>query len=143
MFKVLSRVDEIELKKYPISSQTLAIGDLLDRGVGATTWTVCTASSVFFTRKVIAYEAVTTSATEFLGYEVKGDEDVEATADSTASADDNGDRMLLTDKDSVNNSGTDSDKETACFIQDRLGKDSSHIIGRILVGNGVNPDATT
>jgi len=139
---VISRVDEIELKKYPISSQTVLVGDLFERTAGATTWTACTATSTYFTRKVIAYEAASTSATEFLGYEVRGDEAVEAEVTNAAAAADNGDRMVLTDKNTVNNTGTDSAKEYACFIQDKIGKDSTHVIGRILVGNGVDPDAT-
>jgi len=141
--KVISRVDELELKKYPISSQTVLVGDLFEKAVGATTWTAATATSTHFTRKVIAYEAATTAATEFLGYEVRGDEDVEAEVTNAASANHNGDRMVLTDKNTVNNTGTDSALEYACFIQDRIGSDSTHVIGRVIVGNGVDPDATT
>ena len=141
-FKVISRVDEIELKKYPISSQTVLVGDLFEKVAGATTWTACTATSAFFNRKVIAYEAASTSATEFLGYEVRGDEDVEAEVTNTATAADNGDLMILTDKNTVNNTHTTSPTEYVCFMQTKIGGDTTHIIGRILVGNGVDPDAT-
>ena len=139
---VISRVDELELKKYPISSQTVAVGDLFERLAGATTWTACTSTSNFFSRKVIAYEAANSSATEFLGYEVRGDEAIEAEVANAAAAADNGDRMVLTDKNTVNNTGTDSAAQVACFIQDKIGKDSTHVIGRVIVGNGVDPDAT-
>lgn len=142
-FKVLSRVDEIELKMYPISSQTVLVGDLFEKVAGATTWTAATATSTHFSRKVIAYEAATTSDSEFLGYEVRGDEDIEAEVTNTASADDIGDLMVLTDKNTVNNTGTTSTTEYACFMQDRLGSDTTHIIGRVMVGSGVNPDAAT
>ena len=141
-FKVLSTINEVELKKYPISSQTVLVGDLLEQLVGAVNWTVCTSSSNFFSRKVIAYEAATSSGTEFLGYEVKGDEDVEGQSGATASADHNGDRMLLTDKNTVNNTGTDNTSQNVCFIQDRAGSTTTSIIGKVLVGNGVDPDAT-
>lgn len=134
---------EIELKKYPISSQTVVVGDLFERTAGATTWSACTATSTYFTRKVIAYEAASTSATEFLGYEVRGDELIEVESAATASALHNGDRMILTDKNTVNNSGTDVTTEYACFIQDGVGNGTTAIVGRILVGNGVDPDATT
>ena len=112
---VISRVDELELKKYPISSQTVAVGDLFERLAGATTWTACTDTSNFFSRKVIAYEAANSSATEFLGYEVRGDEAVEAEVANAAAAADNGDRMVLTDKNTVNNTGTDRKKKICLF----------------------------
>ena len=143
MFKVISEVNELELKKYPISSQTVLVGDLFVRTAGATTWAAATATSRFFDRKVIAYEAASTTATEFLGYEVRGYEDVEAEVANTANADHNGDLMILTDKNTVNNTGTTSTTEYACFMQTKTGKDTTHIIGKILVGNGVDPDATT
>jgi len=143
-FKILkSSLEGVELKNVTISSQTVLVGDLLDLAVGATTWTTATSSSVYFTRKCIAYEAADTSATEVLVHELTGLERVEVESANTADASDNGDRMLLTDKNTVNNSGSDTNKETACFIQDGPGSKTKSIIGRVLVGNGVNPDATT
>jgi hypothetical protein len=142
-FKVLSTIGEIELRKYPISSQTVLVGDLFELVAGATGWTASTATSTGFSRKVIAYEAASTSATEFLGYEVLGNEVVEAQCADTAAAADNGDLMVLTDKNTVNNTHTTSTTEYACFMQTKPGSSTTSIIGKILVGNGVNPDATT
>jgi hypothetical protein len=143
-FKILSTpMETIELKKYPISSQTVLVGDLFELVAGATTWTATTATSNHFTRKVIAYEAASTSATEFLGYEVLGNETVEAQCANTAAAADNGDLMVLSDKNTVNNTHSTSTTEYACFMQDRPGSTTTSIIGKVLVGNGVNPDATT
>jgi len=143
-FKILkSSLEGVELKKVTISSQTVLVGDLLDLDVGATAWTVAAASSVHFTRKCIAYEGVSTSATEVLVHELTGLERVEVQSANTADASDNGDRMLLTDKNTVNNSGTDVSLETACFIQDGVGSTTTSIVGRVLVGSGVDPDSHT
>lgn len=142
-FKVISTIDEIELKKYPISAQTVLLGDLFELVAGATGWTACTATSAYFNRKVIAYEAASSSASEFLGYEVRGWETVEAECTNTAAATDNGDLMVLTDKNTVNNTHTTGITEYACFMQDKVGSTTTSIIGHVLVGNGVNPDATT
>ncbi len=143
-FKVISTpTGTVELKKYPISSQTVLVGDLFELVGGATGWTACTATSAYFNRKVIAYEAASTSATEFLGYEVVGDETVEGQCTNTANSTHNGDLMVLTDKNTINNTGTTSSTEYACFIQEKPGSTTTSLIGRILVGNSVNPDATT
>lgn len=141
-FKVLKTIGEIELKKFPISSQTVLVGDLFELVTGATTWTACTATSKHFYRKAIAYEAASTSATEFLGYEVTGLETVEVQCANTASANDNGDLMILTDKNTVNNTHSNVTTEEPVFIQDKIGSTTTSIIGRIIVGNGVDPDLT-
>ncbi len=144
-FEIISHHTSGSNRKLPISTQTLSVGDLLDLDVDSTTWTAAAASSVYFTRKAIALEAVTTSATFVLARELTGTERVAVESASTADASDNGDRMLLTDKNTVNNTGSDSNLETVCFIQDGiLTKDATtKIVGRVLVGNGVNPDAST
>ena len=142
-FKVVSTIGEIELKKYPIDAQTVLVGDLLERVAGATTWTATTATTPHFSRKVIAYEAASTAATEFLGYEVKGYEDVEVQCTNTAATTDDGDLMVLTDKNTVNNTHTTSTTEYACFMQTGVGSTTTSIVGKIMVGSGVNPDATT
>lgn len=127
----------------PISSQTVLIGDLLELTAGATTWTVCTSSSNFFTRKAIAVSSATTADTEVDVVELDGSEDVSADSANTASAADNGDRMALTDKNTVNNSGTDVTGQAVAFLQRGIlsNPDTTTIWGNVLVGNGVDPDA--
>lgn len=143
-FKVLSTpMETIELKKYPISSQTVLVGDLFELVAGATGWTACTATSGHYTRKVIAYEDASTAATEFLGYEVRGFEEVEGQCTNTANSAHNGDLMVLTDKNTINNTGTTGTTEYQVFQQTRPGSTTTSLIGRIIVGNGVDPDATT
>lgn len=139
MFEVKKNITEAELKKVPISSLTVAIGDLLELVGGATTWTLVASTSKFFTRKAVAYEAATTAATELLVYELDGTETVEAEAANTANTAHNGDTMAATDEDTVNNSGTTVGTQVCVFIQSGIGKDTSHIVGRVLVGNSVDP----
>ena len=142
-FKVLSTpTDTVELRRYPISSQTVLVGDLFEQTAGTATWAACTSSSTHFTRKVIAYEAATSAATSFLGYEVRGNEIIEGQCTETASANDNGDLMVLTDKNTINNTHTTSTTEKPVFIQEKVGSTTTSLIGRILVGNGVDPDVT-
>lgn len=142
-FRVLTDSDDRNIQKLPISSLTITLGELIELVSGATTWTECTSTSNHFTRKAIALEAATTSDTTVLAYELTGNERVEATVTNTASASHNGDSMVLTNSNTVNNTGTNATTEYICFIQEKVGKDTSTIVGRVVVGNGVDPDATT
>ena len=128
----------------PISSQTVLVGDLLDLAVGSANWTVCTSSSVSYTRKAIAMATATSSDTEVLAVELDGSEDVQVQGANAGAAADNGDRQALTDKNTVNNSGTDVTTTTVGFIQrgvvgaNTAGQTSEYQIwGNVLVGNGV------
>ena len=141
-FKVLKTIGEIELKMLPISSQTLAVGDLIEKIVAATTWAACTATTNHFTRKAICYGAATTADTFVLAYELTGEEEVEVQSNATANATHNGDMMILTDKNTVANTGTSDTTQEIVFMQDRPGSTTTSLIGRVLVGNGVDPDVT-
>jgi len=143
-FKVLTTPSvTVELRKYPISAQTVLVGDLFELVAGATTWTAATATSTHFSRKVIAYETADSDDTFFLGYEVMGNERIEGQCTNTAASTDNGDLMVLTDKNTINNTHTTSTTEYATFMQEGPGSTTTSIIGKIMVGSGVNPDATT
>lgn len=125
--------------KLPISSQTVLVGDLLQLPVGATDWTVCTSASVSYTRKAVAIEAATSSATEVLAIELDGNEDVQVQSANSSAAADNGDRQAATDKNTVNNSGTDVTTTTVVFLQRGVvgAATDNQIWGNVLVGNGV------
>lgn len=127
----------------PISSQTLAVGDLIERTAGATTWAATTSSSDFFTRKAICLEAATSSDTEVLAVELDGTESVKVESANNSNTAHNGDRMALTDANTVNNSGSDVTGQAVGFIQDGVSGSAAEkrIIGKVLVGNGVDPDA--
>ena len=141
-FKVIKDKGNAELTNLPVSSQSINVGDLLELANGATTWTVATSSSVYYTKKAIAAQAVTTAATSVLARELTGFEWVAATSTNTASASHNGDTMVLTDKTAVNNTGTTSTAKEVVFIQRGLGSTTTEIIGHVLVGNGLIGSAT-
>jgi hypothetical protein len=139
-FRVVKSVEEAQLKKLTITSLTLAVGELIEQVAGATTWTACTSSSTHYTRKAICMEA-TTSGSSVLAYILTGHEEVIATV-GTASAADNGDAMVLTNSTTVNNTGTNSTAKEACFLQTGIGAITTEIVGRVLVGDGLNSAAT-
>jgi len=123
----------------PISSQTVLVGDLLQLPVGDANWTVCTSASVSYTRKAIAVASATSSDTEVLAIELDGSEDVQVQSANSSDATHNGDRMALTDKNTVNNSGSDVTTTTVGFVQrGTVGATTDNQIwGNVLVGNGV------
>ena len=138
-FFILRDASDKGAHEIPISSQTVLVGDLLDLAVGSTTWTVCTSSSVSYTRKAIAIATATSSDSVVLAIELDGNEDVQVQSVNDSAAADNGDRMALTDKNTVNNSGTDVTTTTVCFLQrGTVGATTDdQIWGNVLVGNGV------
>jgi len=129
--------------ELPVSSLTLAIGDMLELDIGAANWTVADASTEHWQLKAVCSESTTTADTVVKARLVSPGQLWEAESVSDSSASDNGDRMLLTDQNTVNNTGTDNTSEEACFVQ--LGTigavGDSRIFGLIVPGTGVNPDA--
>lgn len=130
------------MKLVPVSSLTASVGDLLELIAGSATWAKVTSSSNFFTRKAIVQTAIT-SASFAEVIELDGNEIVEAQSANASAAADNGDRMAFTDENTVNNSGTDVTGQAVGFVQDGVAGAAAdnRIIGRVLVGNGVDPDA--
>jgi hypothetical protein len=126
-----------------ISSLTLATGDLLEWAVGTATATEADANTEHWQKKFVCMEPATSSDTEVLAMQVLPGMLFEVESANDSDSADNGDRMLLTDKNTVNNTGTDSTAEEACFIQfGVLGAASDRrIYGEIVYGSGVNPDA--
>lgn len=129
--------------KVPISSISGSKGDLLELTAGATTWAKVTSSSNHFTRKAIAQESYATTDTEVLVRELDGGETVEVESANNSSANHNGDRMAATDENTVNNSGTDVTGQAAVFVQRSVvgAAADKRIVGNVLVGSGVDPDA--
>lgn len=142
-FSVIADYDESCVKELPVSSLTAAIGDLLELTAGSTTWAACTSSSNFFTRKAVSMQP-TTSASVILAYELDGTEKVQAESANNSDSAHNGDRMLLTDSNTVNNAGSDNTSQNVCFVQEGtvgINTDKT-LVGRVIVGLGVDPDAT-
>lgn len=128
----------------PISSLTLAAGDLLELDAGATTWTEATAATEHWQLKAVCMEPATSNDTEVLAMLVTDGQLWEVESANNSDSDHNGDRQLLTDKNTVNNTGSDNTSEEACFIQlGTLGAAADkRIKGLIIPGTGVNPDAS-
>ena len=138
-FRILRDNTDKGAHAIPISSQTVLVGDLLQLPVGATDWTVCTSASVSYTRKALAIASAVSGDTEVLAIELDGNEDIQVQSAGASLAADNGDRQALTDKNTVNNSGTDVTTTTVGFIQRGLvgATGDNQIWGNVLVGNGV------
>jgi hypothetical protein len=143
-FEVIKDLRDAELVELPVSSFTGTKGDLVERLAAGTGWTACTATSPHFTPKAILMETIT-SASSVLAYLLTGFETVRAESANNANASHNGDLMVLTDTNTVNNTGTTSSTEYAAFVQEGYSGATTdkRLIGRVLVGNGVDPDATT
>jgi hypothetical protein len=140
-FRIVRNIIEAEGEDLPVSSQTLSPGDLIERTNGSTTWAATTSSTNFFTEKAIVDQTVTSSATTVHAFRLNGFEKVAVEVTNTANAAHNGDFMVLTDKNTVNNTGTTSSAQTAVFVQEGV-LGTGEIVGRVIVGNGVDPDAT-
>lgn len=123
----------------PVSSQTLNPGDLIDLAVDSETWTAVTSSSVSYTRKALVIGACTTADSEVLAIELDGSEDMQVQSANSSDAASNGQRQAATDKNTVNNSGTDVTTTSVVFLQRGVlgSATDNQIWGNVLVGNGV------
>ena len=117
---------------------------MIELDVGATTWTVGDASTQHWQKKAVCLEAATSSDTIVNAIDVLPGQLWLMDVAATAAAAHNGDRMVLTDQNTVNNTGTDSTAQTAVVIQryPETFTDTTSIVGEIVYGNGVDPDAT-
>lgn len=143
-FTLVSDTSVEEHIALPISSNAVTIGDMLALGVGATTWSDAAATTEHWQLKAVAMETVAATATEVKCQLVKpGQLWIMETANNSSSLH-NGDRMILTDTNTVNNTGTDDASEEACVIQlAPVGAVAEkRILGIIVNGIGINPDAT-
>lgn len=139
------RTGNADVEEWTISSLTLAVGDLLELDVGATAATSADSSTQYWQKMGVVTEACTTADTTVKVQVVRPlDQLWEVEANASSSTGHNGDRMVLTDKNTVNNSGTDSAAEEAVVLQ--VGVAGATADKRILVrftgAGGVNPDAT-
>lgn len=138
-FKLLKDNADKGAHSLPVSSQTLNFGDLVELAVDAETWTAVTSSSVSYTRKALVIGACTTADSEVLAIELDGSEDIQVQSANSSAAGDNGQRQAATDKNTVNNSGTDVTTTTVVFLQRGTvgAATDNQIWGNVLVGNGV------
>lgn len=108
----------IQAEAIEISSITVVVGDLLEVSSGAAeSWTLCTSTSEWWTEKAVAIEAATTSDSEVKAILVHPLQlwNVELANNSNTSH--NNQRMILTDANTVNNTGSNSTTNAAIFRQ--------------------------
>lgn len=126
------------------SSNAITSGDLLELDIGAVAWTDADSATEHWMLKAVATQTIPSTATTVNARLISSIAQlwVVESANNSAAAD-NGDRMLLTDTNTVNNTGTDNTSEEACFIQfGTLGAATDkRIIGIVIPGTGINPDA--
>lgn len=132
-FKLVADPGNTEFRSYTISSQAFTIGDLVDVSRTAGTVIPATSSSTTYTIRGVAMQTVTSAATTLLIALCNAAQRWSADMTNTTNTTHNGQRMLLTDKATVNNTGTDSTATTAVFEQ--LGVvTTTRAVGRLLSG---------
>lgn len=119
VFHLVKDPDDTEYKKVRVASQAYTIGDavMLDRTSDAVDVVPATASTTTTNIYGVALETVASSATELLIALITPRQEWKAEVVNTANASHNYQRMLLNDKDSVNNTGTDNTTDEAVFMQ--------------------------
>jgi hypothetical protein len=141
-FALVKSTTTDDVEEWTVSSLTLAIGDLLELDAGATAATESDSSTQHWQKMGVVTEAVTTSDTLVKVIRVNPWQTWEVQSNASSSATHNGDNMVLTDKNTVNNSGTNSTAQEAVVKQ--IGVTGSASDKRILVqflsANGIDPD---
>ena len=144
-FNIVKALRDVSSRVLPVASATFVAGDLIELTAGSANWAKCTSSSNYFSRKAIVHSGGTT-VTSVLAQELDGTELVVAAAANNSSTTYNGNRMLLTDENTVNNVGSDSDNtsQNVCFVQTGVVGAASDklILGYVIVVHSVDPDAT-
>lgn len=122
-----------EYKVLRTASQAYAIGDaaMLDRTADAVDVVPATSSTITSNIYAVAVAAILSTDTSGLFCILDSDQVWQADTTNTASTNDNQQRMVLTDKGTVNNTHTDS---TAGIFQQTGVIGTNRIVGRFLVG---------
>ena len=143
-FKLSSATDSPMVEEWTVASVTAAAGDLLELDIGATAATVADTATENWQRKGVVMNAITTAATLVKVMVVNSDQVWEAESANNSNVSHNGDRMILTDQNTVNNAGADNTSEEAVCVQ--VGAIGATAEKRILVkffnSDGINPDAS-
>jgi hypothetical protein len=102
---------------YTISSLALAVGDLVAFDRANEVVVKATSSTTIEDVAGVVVEATTTADTEVLTQRVIDHDEYIVDVTNNSSADHNYHRMLLTDENEVNNTGTDDTTDAAVFMQ--------------------------
>ncbi len=118
-FRLVKENTDPIYKKLRIASQAYTLGDLvmLDRTSDSVDVVPATSSTTTFGVYAVAMETVASTATEALFCLVEPTQVWEVDSVNNSNESHNYQRMLLNDKDSVNNTGTDNTTKEAVFMQ--------------------------
>lgn len=115
-FSLVADPGDSQILEVPVSSLTSVVGDCLELVEGSTTWAKVTSSSNARTRKGVVQAATTSASVAKVLLVTPFQMWVAETANSSAAADD-GDLMVFTDENTINNTGTTATGATAVFQQ--------------------------
>ncbi len=120
-------------KNVPVASQAYTIGDavMLDRTADAVGVIPATSATTTANIYGVAMATVANTATELLVALITPEQEWEVAATNTVTANDNGERMVLTNASTVNNTHTDS--ASGIFLQTGM-ITTSKIIGNFIKG---------
>ncbi len=135
-FKLIADPDATEFRTFTIASQAYTLGDIVDVSRTAGTVTPSTASSTTVTIRGVAMQTVTSAATSLLVCLASARQKWSADYTNATNVAHNGQRMVLTDKATVNNTGTDSTSASAVWEQLATAS-STRGVGRLLAAANV------
>lgn len=136
-FVLIADTNPTIYRNVRISSQAYSIGDVVQLSRSAYDVTPATSATINADIFGVAMEAVAATATTLLVCEITRAQIWAADVNATASASHNFQRMILTDKGTVNNTGTDSASSAAVFTQ-IAPITTSRVSGRFNVGASVS-----
>src|SRR3990167_3852028 len=118
-FKLISTPDESDIFLAGINGTAVAIGDLLWLPTGSTYYMVAEGTDPLedWQWKAVAAEAGTTASSSIKAIFVHPQQIWEVESANNSNTDHNGDRMVLTDQNTVNNTGTNSTDSISAVIQ--------------------------
>lgn len=127
---MLADPNTTEYRQFAIVSQAYTIGDSVDVSRTAADVIPSTSASVGYTLRGVAMETKASTDTTLLVALSNSQQRWTADTTNAPNVAHNGQRMALTDKATVNNTGTDSTSATAVFEQ--IGVVGTRIVGRFL-----------
>ncbi len=116
-FSLKKNLNEVELRRFTIASQAYTIGDAVMRSTTAGTVIPATSSTSGDTLIGVAMETVTSAATSLLVALIEPSQEWECETANAVNAAHNYQKMVLTDANTVNNTGTDSVADAAIVMQ--------------------------
>ena len=118
-FRLTNNMNELVLENRLIASQAYTLGDLVMRDITTDAIDVIPGTSSTTTDRVygIAYETVTSSATSLQVAVIEPSQVWECEVANTVNVQHNMQKMVLTDANTVNNTGTDSVADEAIVLQ--------------------------